>query len=125
MRLNFNAPTFLHPNKDENGEEITVYEVAKKLESKYNLLGGFVAHYKTELEDIISQEAIKRIQGRKTQEQFKKSVDIRIQALWRDYMKSETHGIKTRIATEEDRKAFIDTGTYFMSIEPELVVDNG
>lgn len=117
-KLVFTAPSFMHPNGDK-----TVYEVATDLEKRYKLLDSFVEYDKKKIGNILSKQAVQLLKGKKTVKQMQDGINNSIKTLWRSYIRDEKHGIITRIAVEEDRQAFIDTGTYFLSIEPQIMIE--
>lgn len=105
-RLDFKEPEMMHPNGK------TVFEVAEKLEEKYEVLGKFVAIYKKELERIIATEMALAIKHGIDNETMDAAINGRIQTVWRAYLINEEHGVKTKAAEARGGSSFVDTGTY-------------
>lgn len=107
IQIVFIEPDRLHPNSDTT----TVGEVATLLEDKYHLIENFTKKYKNEITKKLLQYA------KNNPNNWKFLLSEYIKNEWRDYMVSELHNIKTKIATKEQRESFINTGAYYKSLQ--------
>lgn len=113
-KLVFSSPFLrLYPN-DKNA---TVHSVAVKLEERYHLLEKFYQQNKPKINKIIEQAYLEKINKGKINES---KLNGQMQALWREWLSSEAHGIKTKTAEEEGRTSFIDTGNYLRFLHFEV-----
>jgi hypothetical protein len=109
------APTridFLDPNMQHPKDDITVNELANKLEEQYGLLHAFIALHKRDIEKIIVSEMVLAIKHDDTNVNMDEHINGRVQRLWQVYIMNEEHGIKTKAAELDNRQSFVDSGTY-------------
>lgn len=113
-KLVFSSPFLrLYPNS----KKATVHSVAMKLEKKYHLMEEFYKQNKDKITKILREAYLRRFEGKNFNEA---RVNGQMQALWRDWLSSEGHGIKTKAAEEEGRASFIDTGNYMRFLHFEI-----
>ena len=77
----------------------------------------FYKQNKKKIHKILQDEYLSQFDGKKVNES---RINGRMQALWRDWLSSEGHGIKTKTAEEEGRTSFIDTGNYMRFLHFEI-----
>lgn len=113
-KLVFSSPFLrLYPS-DKN---TTVHEVAVKLEKRYKLLQKFYDQNKSKINKIVQGAYLEKINKGKINES---KLNGQMQALWREWLSSEAHGIKTKTAKAEGRTSFIDTGNYLRFLHFEI-----
>lgn len=112
MKLEFNSADIQHPNSDA-----TIYEVACELENRYHLLELFFKEIESDLiEYILNQLSSGRF--------HKQSINDWIKNRWREWILDKGHHITTQASKERGNQPFVDTGSYYLSIQPELVIDS-
>lgn len=108
-RIDFKEPEMMHPNA-EDGE--TIFEVATRLEHRYNVLAKFVAIRQKDLEGILAAEMALAIKHGYGNDIMDAAIDGRIKEIWRNFLMNEEHGIRTRAADVNNRQSFVDSGAY-------------
>ena len=114
FKIVFIEPDITHPKS----KEVSVSEVAKFLEKKYKICQTFTAYIKTELLTKILKSLLNGKEKKFEREKFK--IEQWLQAEWRDFIVTDKTGIRTKIAQEEDRVSFIDTGAYYLSMQIKI-----
>jgi hypothetical protein len=111
-KIDFIEPAIEHPKSDSE----TIFDIAEKLEKRYNVLNIFVVLHKKDLEGIIASEMAMAIKHDKSNEEMDGAINDRITPLWRAYILNEEHGIKTRASEQRGSASFVDTGSYFTAL---------
>lgn len=113
-KLVFSSPFLrLYPNS----KKATVHSVAVKLEKKYHIMEDFYRQNKAKISKILLDAYLRKMDGKGLNES---RINGQMQALWRDWLSKEGHGIKTKSAEEEGRTSFIDTGNYMRFLHFEI-----
>lgn len=139
--LSFNFPLIIHPSSLDNEKikeknlskswggygsatEIkTVAEVAEDLEERYQILDTFSSIHNEDISRILSKELALAVLGKQTAQQAEEISSAKITTIFRDYLRKEEHGIKTKASRKRGTKSFIDTTTYMQSIYSKILSD--
>lgn len=115
MMIQFTEPDLKHPDSD-----ISIYMLAKELESRYHLCERFITDKKIieSLESRVLNIAMRNY----SKERIKFDIENFTMNLWRDYIVKELHGIITKEAKNEGRKSFIKSGAYYKSMRISVVL---
>lgn len=93
--------------------KITIHELALILEEKYNVVKGFCEAHEDDIIQAIAMELM--------QEEPKDFViDNAIKNMWLDYMETEGHGITSVRSRATGTVGLIDTGQYYLHMQPKL-----
>lgn len=107
IEIYFLEPSHLHPGS----YEITVADLGRILEKKYGLISLFIDYIDKPLRNKLATHLFKYgSKGIHRIEQW-------IQAEWRNFIVSELHHIRTKAAEKESRESFIQTGSYYRSLQ--------
>ena len=80
--IDFTEPDFLHsPGSDGEDSGLTIFEVAERLEQKYNVIHIFIALEKKNIERILADEIALAIKYDKSNEEMDGNISGRIQIL--------------------------------------------
>jgi len=99
---------------------ISVYEVAMKLEKQYKIYEKFFENNEDKIAKILSRTIAEYLNG-VVSFNFETKFEGRLQSLFRQYMLNEEHGITTYASIKEERKSFLDTGNYITKTRFKLV----
>lgn len=115
MKLIFETSELPHPNS-KNGE--TIYDVSLALENRYKILDYFFNYIKKDL--------IKKLESSvRSNPNFKTQViDEWIKNRWREWILDGNYGIITKASQKRGSQSFVDTGAYYMSMYPRLVLED-
>lgn len=112
MTIVWNAPSISHPDSS-----ISVDELAKILESKYNPLHLFQEH--------INSEFLGRLMSQLQANYYDEVVlNEWLKNKWREWILDHNHSIISRAAMERGDPPLVNTGTYFKSLVPTIQLDN-
>lgn len=109
MRVEFTFPDIQHPNGD-----ITIRELATILESKYHILENFSSY----IIKAFSERFLTQLQKRKVQ---KVALEEWLKNEWRQYIIGGKTGVKTNAALFRGDPSFVDTSSYYLSMQPRLI----
>ncbi|HEC1823352.1 TPA: hypothetical protein R1765_001976 [Campylobacter coli] len=113
FEISFESPDILHPNSDY----ATISDVAKFIESKYNLVQKFTIYIKPKLLEKMAEY----IFSNKSNWEF--LLQEWIKGEWRDYIVDQLHKIRTKASILEDRESFINTGAYYKTMQVKIKYD--
>ena len=108
-RIDIIEPAIPHPPIEDG---VSTYDVAQRLEQKYELIHKFVALHKKDIERLIAFEMAYAIKHNSTNLQMDSRLDTSLRQMWRVFLINEEHGIRTLAAEKEGRQSFVKTGTY-------------
>ena len=114
-KLQFKEPIKKHAKLRNESE--TVGDVARQLESNYDVIGIFFKMYKNEIKSIIIQEVRAAWKYGRDQQETNRNIGSRVQSLWRQDILNEENGIKTKAAQDAGRQSFVYTGDYYKSLQ--------
>lgn len=106
MELVFLSPSRLHSSEDD----VTISEVAKKLEKNYGVIKEFNKKYKNEIIRAIAEYRFGR--------RGKEDAEERIRSLWRTFIIGNESGMTTKASQERGSQPFVDSGDYFGTLLP-------
>lgn len=110
MRVEFRFPELQHPAGDK-----TIKEVASILEGKYHILEGFSKYIAKTFATRLSKQ-LGRVGGFN-----KKSLEDWLKHEWREYIIGGKTGVQTNAALFRNDPSFIDTSSYYLSMQPKLI----
>lgn len=113
MKLVFETSELPHPNSKDK----TIYDVSLILETKYKLLEHFYKYIKKDLEAKLTKE-IERNPNLKLE-----IINEWIKNKWREWILDGNYGIITKASQIRGSQSFVDTGAYYMSMYPKLLMD--
>lgn len=96
-------------------EDITVYELALRLEERYSVVSKFVKKYIDDIMEYIAREKVYAVLHNKKDSDF--VIANYIKGLWLDYMENGEHGVISLRAIRTGTVGLIDTGEYYQSME--------
>lgn len=111
LKVEFLEPEMLHPNSDTE----SIADVAIYIEAKYGLCKKFTNYILPTLAEKYCQYVLAG------QKNWQFMLSQWLQSEWRDYMVNQLHKIRTELADEQSREAFIDTGAYYRSLVVKVV----
>ncbi|WP_289748639.1 hypothetical protein [Helicobacter bilis] len=109
MKIKFIEPNMLHPDSD-----ISIFELAKRLESKFHLCEKFISS--KEITEAIEMRFLHNVARGYNNDRMRFDLENFIMNRWKDYIRDELHNIKTKAALKEHRKSFIKSGKYYKSM---------
>lgn len=113
MKVNFTFPEIQHPS----GEK-TILEVAMILEGKYHILENFSKYILESFKGRLLKQ-LKRVNG------FNKhSLEEWLKHEWREYIIGGKTGVSTNAALFRNDPSFIDTSSYYLSMQPKLLFND-
>lgn len=110
MKILFVEPNLLHPDSD-----ISIFEVAKKLEKRFKLCEKFINDSKNMIS--IENRFLTCLSRNYDIARIKFDLENFIMNLWRNYINKELHNIHTKASIKENRKSFIKSGAYYKSMK--------
>ena len=108
------VPETPHPNSSD-GE--TLYDVALSLEKRYKLLKEFSKYIKRDLQKRLAREMMKPNPNLNVVNEW-------IKNRWREWILDGNYGVITHASRNRGNQAFVDSGAYYMSIFPKIVVES-
>lgn len=115
MRLVFETSELPHPNS-EDGQ--TIYDVSLDLEKRYKILDHFFEYIKQDLTKRIEREISRNPKFRT------EIIDEWVKNRWREWILDGNYGIITKASQIRGNQSFVDTGAYYMSMYPKLVIED-
>ncbi len=117
MTIGFNVLEFAHSpsNYYKNQSDISNFELAVELEDRYNVIEMFTNDKKDVIIDIIATDYIRALKHFRTTMNTK-TIETKIQNLWREYMIKGEHGIVSKRSIDTGTVGLIDTGDYYKSL---------
>lgn len=109
MKIKFIEPNMLHPDSD-----ISIFELAKRLESKFHLCENFIDSKITT--EAIEMRFLQNVARGYNNDRMRFDLENFIKVRWQEYIRNELHNIKTKTALKENRKSFIKSGEYYKSM---------
>ena len=120
--IDFTEPEVMHsPGSDGAETELTIFQVAERLERKYSVIATFVALEKKNIERILAEAFAVAIKYDKSNEELDGAISGQIRILWRAYILNGDHGITTKASEARGDPAFVDTSEYYLSLIPEVI----
>ena len=113
LSIEFVEPRRLHPGSDS----VSVFEVAQFIEAKYELIALFAKKKQNDVLDILQDLLKDMLLGELDFTMFQVILREKVLDLWREFITKQEHSITTKLAQEEGRESFIDTGAYYRSMD--------
>lgn len=109
MKIKFVEPNMLHPDSN-----VSVFEVAKQLEKRFQLCEKFISS--KEITEAIEIRTLEISMRGYSKDRMRFDLENFIMNKWRNYIRKELHNMKTKTALKENRKSFIKSGAYYKSM---------
>ena len=106
MKIKFIEPNMLHPDSD-----ISIFELARQLEKRFQLCEKFISS--KEITEAIEIRTLEIAMRGYSKDRMRFDLENFIMSRWQEYIRNELHNIKTKAALKENRKSFIKSGAYY------------